>query len=137
MAIVVDASALLCLAFDYEGLSYGMALLDAIRDEGALAPPILWYELRNSLIVNERRGRIPPERSTAFLALLEELPILLQPLPLDAGVLDLARRHDLSAYDASYLELAVREGLPLATLDESLRAAARKTSTPCWQPPEA
>jgi predicted nucleic acid-binding protein len=134
MSIVVDASALLCLAFDDEGLPYGIALIDAIRDEGGLAPPILWYELRNALVVNERRGRIQPERSTAFLALLDELPIVLQPLPPDAGVLDLARRLRLSVYDASYLELAVREGAPLATLDSTLREAALKVKTVYWEP---
>lgn len=134
MSIVVDASALLCLAFDDEGLPYGTALIDAIRDKGGLAPSILWYELRNALIVNERRGRIQPERSAAFLTLLDELPITLQPLPPDAGVMDLARRFRLSVYDASCLELAVREGAPLATLDSTLREAAREVKTVFWEP---
>jgi len=111
-------------------------LIDAVRDVGGLAPPILWYELRNALVVNERRGRIQPERSTAFLILLGELPIVLQPLPPDAGVLDLARRLRLSVYDASYLELAVREGSPLATLDSTLREAARAVNTEFWEPPK-
>ncbi len=126
MSIVVDASSLLCLAFDDEGVPYGAALIDAVRDEGGLAPSILWYELRNALVVNERRGRIQPERSTAFLGLLDELPIALQPFQADSGVLDLARRLGLSVYDASYLELALRLGIPLATLDEDLQKAAKK-----------
>ena len=134
MSIVVDASSLLCLAFDDEGLPFATALVDAIRDSGAVAPPILWYELRNALVVNERRGRIQPEQSTAFLALLDELPIVSQPLPPEAGVLDLARRLRLSVYDASYLELAVREGAPLATLDAALREAAREVRIDCWEP---
>ena len=134
MAIVVDASALLCLAFDDEGLPYAMSLIDAVRDTGAIAPPILWYELRNALVVNERRGKIQPEQSTAFLALLDELTIVSQPLPPEAGVLDLARRLQLSVYDASYLELAVREGALLATLDNALRQAAQKVKIDCWEP---
>lgn len=137
MSIVVDASSLLCLAFDDEGLPYSMALIEAIRDEGGVAPLILWYELRNALVINERRGRIEPERSTAFLGLLEELPIALQPPSGDAGVLDLARRLQLSVYDASYLELAVREGGPLATLDKGLREAMRRVKIQRWEPPKA
>lgn len=134
MSIVVDASALLCLAFDDEGLPYATAMIDAIRDVGGLAPSILWYELRNALIVNERRGRIQPEQSIAFLALLDELPIASQPVPPEAGVMDFARRFRLSVYDASYLELAVREGSPLATLDGALREAALKVKVKYWQP---
>jgi predicted nucleic acid-binding protein len=137
VSIVVDASALLCLAFDDEGVPYGTALIDAIREEGGLAPPILWYELRNALVVNERRRRIEPERSASFLTLLGELPIVLQPQPLDVGVLDLARRFRLAVYDATYLELAVREGAPLATLDSTLREAARAVKTRYWEPSEA
>lgn len=134
MSIVVDASSLLCLAFDDEGVPYGTALIEAVRDEGGLAPLILWCELRNALVVNERRRRIEPQESAAFLGLLEELPIVLQPIPSDAGVLDLARRLRLSVYDASYLELAVRENAPLATLDQALRDAGRQVRVRCWEP---
>jgi predicted nucleic acid-binding protein len=91
--------------------------------------------LRNALIVNERRKRIEPERSAAFLELLGELPISLQPLPGDAAMLDLARRCKLSVYDAAYLELAVREGAQLATLDKALRDAARRVKVDVWEPP--
>jgi predicted nucleic acid-binding protein len=134
MAIVVDASSLLCLAFDDEGVPYGTALIEAIRDDGGLAPLILWYELRNALIVNERRRRIEPQDSAAFLALLAELPIVLQPVPSDAGVLDLARRLRLSVYDAAYLELAVRENATLATLDHALRNAGQRVRIRYWEP---
>ena len=136
MSIVVDASSLLCLAFDDEGVPYGTALLEAIRDEGGLAPILLWYELRNALVVNERRRRIEPEESMAFLGLLAELPIVLQPVSADAGVLELARRLRLSVYDASYLDLALREGVPLATLDQALRDAGQQVRIRCWEPVE-
>ena len=135
MAIVVDASALLSLAFDDEGVPYGSALLESIREQGGLAPPIIWYELRNALLVNERRGRIRPERATAFLELIDELPMAIQPLPAGSGILDLARRLKLGVYDAAYLELAVREGSPLATLDAVLRMAADELDVPYWEPP--
>lgn len=132
MALVADASTFLCLAFKDEAASYGMAVADAVRDEGGLVPAIFWYEIRNALIANERRGRIAPERTAAFLALLDELPLSIQPLPADAGVLGLVRQHRLSVYDASYLELALREGLPLATLDSALAGAAAKSKVKHW-----
>jgi len=137
MTIVVDASALLCLAFDDEGVPYGSALIDAIHHDGAIAPSILWYELRNALIVNERRGRIQPEMSTAFLALLGQLPIVIRELPADTGVMDLARRFQLSVYDAAYLELAIRERAALASLDGGLQTAARALRIPDWEPPSS
>ncbi len=79
------------------------------------------------LVVSERRGRIAGEKAAAFLALVEELPIEMPSLPPGAGVIDLARRFDLSVYDAAYLELALRSSAPLATLDSRLRGAAGKT----------
>jgi predicted nucleic acid-binding protein len=132
MVIVVDASAVMCLAFKDEGLPYGMSMIDAVRQQGALAPPIFWYEVRNVLVVNERRQRITVVRSNLFLSLLEELPISIQPLPAEAGVLELSRQHGLSIYDASYLELPLREGLPLATLDQALITAAKAIQVQHW-----
>jgi prevent-host-death family protein len=137
MSIVVDASALLCLAFDDEGVPYGSALIDAIHHDGAIALSILWYEIRNALIVNERLGRIQPEMSTAFLALLAQLPIAIRELPTDTGVMDLARRFQLSVYDAACLDLAIRERVPLASLDGGLQAAARALQIRGWEPPSS
>jgi predicted nucleic acid-binding protein len=134
MALVPDASALICLAFDNEEAAFGDSVVDAIQTQGAIAPSILWHELRNVLIVNERRGRISIERSGTFLSLLDQLPILLDPLPAEASVLALARARELSIYDAAYLELALREGLPLATLDAKLRNAATAAGSLVWPP---
>ena len=124
MPIVVDPSAILGIAMEDEAADFADAVLDAIAGDGALAPSIFWYELRNVLVVNERRGRISEERTAAFLALLAELPLEIAEPPAEGGVLELARRHGLSVYDAAYLELAVRADAPLATLDLSLRRAA-------------
>jgi predicted nucleic acid-binding protein len=132
MGLVPDASAFLCLAFKDEGLAYGFSVVDAVRDQGGLVPPIFWYEIRNALIVNERRRRIAPSETATFLALLDELPLSIEPLPADSGVLQLAREHQLSVYDASYLELALREGLPLATLDNALAQATKKCKVSLW-----
>ncbi|HEX7879072.1 MAG TPA: type II toxin-antitoxin system VapC family toxin [Candidatus Eisenbacteria bacterium] len=134
MSIVVDASALLCLAFDDEAVPYGSALIDAIPRENAVSPSILWYELRNALVTSERRGRIEPELSAAFLVLTGQLPIALREPQSEAGILDLARRFKLTVYDAAYLDLAILERAALATLDDGLKAAARELGVPHWQP---
>lgn len=124
MPVVVDPSAILGLAMEDEAADFAQAVLAVIEGEGGLAPSIFWYELRNVLVVNERRGRIAPEQTMAFLATLEELPIEIQVLPSEAGVLHLARHYQLSVYDGAYLELATRSGAPLATLDSKLREVA-------------
>lgn len=124
MSLVVDPSAILGVAMEDEAADYAEAVLDRIQAGGALAPSIFWYELRNVLVVSERRQRIAPEKSAAFLALVADLAIELAGEPAEGGVLELARRHDLSVYDAAYLELALRSGKHLATLDGGLRRAA-------------
>lgn len=80
--------------------------------------------MRNILVVNERRRRIAESDTAAFLMNLSRLRIRVDRAPEEGAVLRLARTHRLSVYDAAYLELAQREGLPLATLDAALQKAA-------------
>lgn len=92
------------------------------------SPGIGTLEVTNVLLVAERRQRLRQAESANFLRLLGSFAITVQPqrdLASLAPVLELARRHTLSSYDATYLELAAREGLALATLDERLMRAAR------------
>lgn len=103
------------------------ALLDS---DQALVPGLWWFEIRNVFLTCERRGRIDAQQSRRALALLSGLPIQLDHAADGGLLLDLARRHRLSAYDAAYLELAHREGLSLATLDEALARAAAADSIP-------
>jgi predicted nucleic acid-binding protein len=88
-------------------------------------PILWWFEVRNVLVINERRGRIDPPSSSAFLTDLEGLPIHFDRQPNGERVLALARTHRLTVYDAAYLELALRVDAPLATLDGQLARAAR------------
>ena len=92
--------------------------------------PALWHlELANALAIGERNKRIMPARSSEFIALIGGLPIVVDeqtPSFALGTVLDLARKEGLSAYDASYLELAMRRGVPLATKDNGLARAARR-----------
>lgn len=126
MPIVVDPSAVLAIAMTDEAAEFADAVLEAIQQTGALAPLLFWYELRNVLVVSERRGRIAEEKSAAFLELVSGLPIELVRPPAEGGTMALARRHRLSVYDAAYLELSIRAGASLATLDSGLRKAAAK-----------
>ncbi|NNM04034.1 MAG: type II toxin-antitoxin system VapC family toxin, partial [Gemmatimonadetes bacterium] len=88
----------------------------------------LWpLEVSNGLLVAERRDRIEPAASARFTRLLLALPIVVEPVDrrrVFEQSRSLARRRNLSAYDAQYLELAIRFGIPLATLDGGLRQAA-------------
>ena len=89
-----------------------------------------WFEVRNALIASERRGRLTEPHTAQFLREISRLAVTVDRAPDEAGVLTLARRHRLTVYDAAYLELAVREALPLATLDTQLAAAARSETVP-------
>jgi predicted nucleic acid-binding protein len=93
-------------------------------------PGVWWFEVRNSLVVNERRGRLSETETAAFLRNLAQLSIHIDRDPAEASVLSLARQHRLTVYDAAYLELAQREGLALATLDTALRQAASAIGVP-------
>ncbi len=99
-------------------------LLLARQDEW-LVPALWWFELRNALVVNERRGRVTEQRTAFFLENIAQFPITIDRSPDETVVMSLPRRHRLTVYDAAYLELALRKRLDLATLDVSLAAAAR------------
>lgn len=126
MAIVADASVVVSWAFDEEASPLGAAAISVVRREGASVPALWWFEVRNALIMNERRGRLTPLVTSDFLQELSRLRIAIDPAPEAEEVLDFARRHRLTVYDASYLELAVRRRIPLATLDSALAQAARR-----------
>lgn len=101
--------------------------------------PNLWHlEVANTVLVGERRKRPTTMPPAAFLAHLGTLPIAVDPRTADrawSDTIDLARRHNLTEYDAAYLELAVRLGrVPLATLDKQLLAAAPAAGVPIFQP---
>jgi predicted nucleic acid-binding protein len=125
MPFVLDASIAACWAFADEDHPVAALALERIRGDEARVPGLWWFEVRNVLIVNERRGRLAEADTAAFLRWIARLGVTVDRSPEEAAVLALARRHRLSVYDASYLELAQREALPLATLDAELARAAR------------
>ena len=126
MPLVLDASVTACWHFPDEHNAAADEILARIRpDDAALVPGHWWFEIRNVLLLGERRGRTTPDQTARFLEFMHELPISVALLPDEIAVMDLARAHRLTFYDAAYLELAKREGLALATFDRELLAAAR------------
>ena len=130
-SFVLDASMTLAWFFDDETTAHTEAVFDLVTNGAeVLAPPLWPYEVANSLAVAERRKRTTPAKTAAFLDRLARFPITIVWSEANLvgrifdQVLSLARHHKLSAYDAAYLELALRAGLPLASLDRDLRKAA-------------
>ncbi len=135
MALVPDVSAILSQALDDEDATFSEAVIDAIAADEAIVPTLFWYEIRNALVMAERRKRINATQTTAFLTDLGLLPFSVDDLPREASVLDLARRRALSVYDAAYLELALRKAIPLATLDQKLINAAKREGATVFKRP--
>ena len=106
------------------------SLLSMVQIDGAVVPILFWYEIRHILAVAERQRCITPADTVAFLHHLECLEIQQRPLGDGEAILRLARVHQISVYNATYLELALRENLPLMTLDRDLALAGVKESLP-------
>ena len=110
-------------------LAYAGKVLDAMKSASAIVPVTWALEVANVIARAEAKGLVTGARSEAFLAMLEGVDIEADAATFSHALsytLQLARRYKLSAYDASYLELSLRLGLPLATLDEDLQKAAKK-----------
>lgn len=127
--LVLDASVALSWVFPDEAGQSTYSILQGSEEYRLLVPSLWALEITNALLVGERRGRLRAVDVRRFVSILEELGVIQEALPLQAvlqTVLPLAREHQLSTYDAVYLDLAIREGAVLATLDGAMRTAARK-----------
>jgi predicted nucleic acid-binding protein len=123
--LVLDASMAASWYFPDEASAHSDKVLDGLEQDSALVPVLWWFDVRNVLMVGERRRRSTAKMATEFLSWLATLPIRHAELPDADKVFAFARHHQLTFYGAAYLELAHREGLALATLDKQLAAAAR------------
>ncbi len=126
-SFVLDASMTLSWAFEDESTPFTVGVLKSLETVHAIVPALWPFEVANVLSAAERRGRINAAAQAEFLERLRLLPIEIERRPaawLAQQILPLTRTYRLSAYDAAYLELAIRDGLPLATLDDELRRAA-------------
>lgn len=128
--IVLDASITLTWCYPDEHSDYAYKVLDQLEHRRAVVPSLWALEVANALVIGERRHRLTESAVVQFLELLDGLEIETDTqtaLRALTGTRQLARAHDLSAYDAAYLDLAMREGLTLATLDAKLKSAAKST----------
>ncbi len=127
MNFVLDASVALSWCFEDEGGDYALRVLQGLRRGEAVVSSLWPLEVTNGLVAAERRKRLDRAAAAEARRLLQALPIVVDPVePRRAfdNTSRLARSHRLSTYDASYLELALRLGVPLATLDGELCAAS-------------
>lgn len=128
MTFVLDTSLALAFVLKDEATAETDRILDSFGQGAKAAAPALWrWEVGNVLLIAERRKRIIQSDVQRHLALLKKLPIEIDNTACDEAwnnTLQLAAKHKLTCYDAAYLELAMRRGLPLGSLDEELRAAA-------------
>lgn len=124
---VLDKSVTMSWCFPDEQDPYARDVLKALPNGAAVVPSLWPLEVANILLVGERRGRINQADTATFIGLLEGLPVRVDDETSEHAMkasLNLARSQGLSVYDAAYLELAMRRGLPLATLDDKLKAAS-------------
>lgn len=130
MSFVLDASVAITWAMHDENHPVADLAFQRVQSDFVVVPAIWWYEIRNILLINERRNRISPDDVAQFLAALSGFGIEVHPPGLDQQTIHLARQHRLSFYDAAYLALAVEQKIPLATLDDALRSAAHSANVP-------
>ncbi len=129
---VVDNSVVMSWCFKDETNNYADTVLDRLTELVAVVPSIWPLEVVNVLLVAEQQKRLSESDSIRFLTLLSQLPIFVEyeRPEMMKELLALARSNNLSSYDASYLDLAMRKGIPMATLDNKLIEAAKRIDVP-------
>jgi predicted nucleic acid-binding protein len=134
---VLDSSIALSWFFADEGGAFAKGVANSMATARAIAPSIWPLEVANAVLVGERRRRSTPGQASTWLAFMRVLPIVIDDETRSHAwgtTLDLGREHALSAYDAAYLELAIRKNLPIATLDNVLKGAAKKLGVRAFEP---
>lgn len=129
---VVDASTILAWCFEDEASERAVAVVERLLVEGGIAPAHWPLELANAIRSAERRGRIDATEIDDITAVIADLPVDILPVELSTAMwaIEVARDHDLSVYDATYLHLADVRGVGLATLDAKLAHACRQAGVP-------
>lgn len=135
-SIVIDSSIALAWCFSDESSPLADAVMLSLQQQEAWFPALWPLEIANILAISERRGRVTLAETVQFISLLGNLPIRVEPIDekiVFGRILTLARIHNITTYDASYLELAERLGATLATLDKLLIQAAQAESISLYQ----
>jgi predicted nucleic acid-binding protein len=132
VSFILDSSVALSWCFEEERTPATAALLQRVGETGAVAPQHWPLEALNGLMMAERRNRVDAARRR-LARFLGDLPIALDDetsIQVWTATQELAEQHRLTVYDAAYLELALRQNLPLASLDGPLRAAGAARGVP-------
>lgn len=127
-SFVLDASVAMAWCFPDESTPAIKGLLESMKTAAAAIPGVWYLEVTNALAIAERKRRIAPAQVAGFLAVVEMFKLEVDdqaPARAFSQILSLCRTHGLTSYDAAYLDLALRRQLPLASLDDQLRAAAQ------------
>lgn len=130
---VIDNSVVMAWCFEDQTSKYTESILERLKASEAFAPGIWPIEVGNVLLIAERKNILSKAAVARFLSLVQNLPIIVEQessARMLTELVALAREHRLSTYDASYLDLAMRLGLPLATQDKALASAAKKCGLP-------
>jgi predicted nucleic acid-binding protein len=126
---VIDNSVVMTWCFEDQTTKYAESVLNRLETSEAFAPGIWPLEVGNVLLIAERKNILSNSDVVRFLSLLQSLPIYVEQestARMLMEIVGLAREYRLSTYDAAYLDLAMRRGLPLATQDKALAGAAKK-----------
>ncbi len=129
MPFVLDNSVVMAWCFEDEDTEYADRVLELLDADTAITPSIWPLEIANAILMSERRGRLSAAGAARFTELVSGLTVTVERTALLralGAVMEVGRTHSLTSYDAAYLELAMRRGLPLATLDNRLADAARQ-----------
>ena len=136
-AFVADASVAIAWVHPAQATPESDAMLDRLTEGDALVVPALWpLEVANALTVLRRRRKLTPDEARTAIEILRELPAIIDHEAAAVAftrLTDLASEHDLTIYDATYLELAIRRQLPLASNDARLKQAAIRSGVHLWQ----
>ena len=135
--LVVDSSVAIAWLFDDEDDPYATAVAKKLPFADPIVPRLWHLEVANVLLGGERKNRCTQSEITGWLSFLAQLPFVVDSETEErawSDTINLARRYKLTVYDAAYLELALREGIPLATLDKKLETAARAVGVVIYQP---
>lgn len=130
---VLDCSITLAWCFEDESNDYTDNILENLQTATAVVPTIWPLEVANVLLLSKKKKRITEVQAASFIDALSELPIVVDPSTTSRAmhsIFALANQSDLTIYDAAYLELAIREEIPLLTLDKALIKAAKKLNIP-------
>jgi predicted nucleic acid-binding protein len=136
LTFVLDTSVSMAWCFTEELDEYAQAVLDALGNDQALVPQLWPLETANVLVLSERKRRLTEKESQRYLSFLSALPIIVDIHTSDratASILSAARQSGLTAYDAAYLELALREAIPIATRDKAVLNACKKAGIKVFQ----